>query len=462
MLAPVKEKPFYKALFSIAVPLAAQNMITFAVSLADTVMLGQLSETALSAANLANELYFVLMIIGFGITSGSTVFAAQYWGKRDTASIRKIITIMLRITLAFSILATCVAAFLPETFMRLYSDDEAVIAQGAEYLRVMAFGYLFYSVANALFSILRTVRTVKISVIAYLISLCVNISLNWVLIFGHLGFPAMGVRGAAIATVIARFTEFAIAVAYIRFKEDKIRYRFREFFGSVKGYSEAFWKIGAPVVLNESLWSVGATVLSMVIGHISTQFVAANSIATVVWQFFWVAMSGMANATAVMIGNAIGEGDSRELVQRKADTVTYLALGLGLVSCLLMLLVRPFAVQLFAVSEETRKLAMDLLVTRAILMISQGATCQSIVGILRGGGDTRFAMLVDVFFLWTVSIPLGLCAGFLFKWSPPLVLLALRSDEIIKFLVATVRIQRGKWIRDVTVTVPGVSECGCV
>ncbi len=458
MRAPIKEKTFYKALLSIAVPLAAQNMITFTVSMMDTIMLGRVSETALSAANLANELYFMLMIIGFGITSGSTVFAAQYWGKRDTASIRKIITIMLRITLVFSILATCVAAFLPETFMRWYSEDEAVIEQGAEYLRVMAFGYIFFSIANALFSILRTVHTVRISVITYLISLLVNITLNWVLIFGHLGFPAMGVRGAAIATVIARFTEFVISIVYIRFKENKIRYRFREFFGSVKGYSEAFLKIGAPVVINESLWSVGATVLTMIIGHISTQFVAANSIATVVWQFFWVAMSGMANATAVVIGNAIGEGDSKELIQRKADTVTYLALGMGLLSGLLMLLIRPFAVQLFAVSEETKKLAMDLLVIRAILMISQGATCQSIIGILRGGGDTRFAMFVDTFFLWTVSIPFGLCAGFLFKWAPPLVLLALRSDELIKFFVTTVRIQRGKWIRDVTVTVTDDAE----
>ncbi len=458
MLAPVKEKSSYKALLSIAVPLAAQNMITFTVSLADTVMLGQVSETALSAANLANELYFMLMIIGFGITSGSTVFTAQYWGKRDPASIRKIITIMLRITLVVSVLATCIAAFLPETFMRWYSEDEAVIEQGADYLRIMAFGYIFFSIGNALFSILRTVHTVRISVIAYLISLMVNISLNWIFIFGHFGFPAMGVRGAAIATVIARFTEFAIAVVYMRFKENKIHYRFREFFGSVKGYSEAFLKLGAPVVANESLWSVGATVLSMVIGHISTQFVAANSIATVVWQFFWVAASGMANATAVVIGNAIGEGDSRELIQRKADTVTYLALGMGLLSGLLMLLIRPLAVQFFSVSEETKKLAMDLLVVRAILMVSQGATCQSIVGILRGGGDTRFAMFVDTFFLWTVAIPFGLCAGFLFKWSPPFVLLALRSDEIIKFLVTTVRIQRGKWIRDVTVAVSGCRE----
>ena len=223
-------------------------------------------------------------------------------------------------------------------------------------------------------------------------------------------------------------------------------------------FHEELVAAGAPVVANESLWSVGATVLSMVIGHISTQFVAANSIATVVWQFFWVAASGMANATAVVIGNAIGEGDSRELIQRKADTVTYLALGMGLLSGLLMLLIRPLAVQFFSVSEETKKLAMDLLVVRAILMVSQGATCQSIVGILRGGGDTRFAMFVDTFFLWTVAIPFGLCAGFLFKWSPPFVLLALRSDEIIKFLVTTVRIQRGKWIRDVTVAVSGCRE----
>lgn len=454
----VKDKHFYVSLFSIALPIAAQNMITFTVGMADTVMLGMLGEVALSAASLAGQFFFILMIAGFGVASASTVFASQYWGKGDAASIKKIITIMLRIVLALSLMFTLTAYFFPERVMRVFTPDAAVIAAGAEYLKVVCLGYIMFSVANTLLIILRAVHTVRISILVYSVSLVVNVFFNWVLIFGKLGFPEMGVRGAALATVFARIAEFVVVMIYYAFFEKKIQYKLADLFGSVKGYIGAFLKTGSPVVLNELVWSLGASVLAIIIGNISTDFVAANSIANVVWQFVSVFIMGLGNATAVVIGNAVGSGEHPKYVKQKANTITFIALAFGLLSCGIMLLVRPFAIEFYQVSQSTKDLAYQLLNSYAIIVIFQALTMQYIVGILRGGGDTKFAMLADTFFLWCVSVPLGYLVGIKLGWAPPAVYLVLKSDEIMKALVCTWRIQCTHWIKDVTVPAPEPPE----
>jgi len=445
-------------LFSIALPIAAQNMITFMVGMADTVMLGMLGEVALSAASLAGQFFFILMIGGFGVASASTVFASQYWGKGDAASIKKIITIMLRIVIALSAIFTLAALFFPERVMRLFSPDPAVIAAGAEYLRVVCFGYMLFSVANTLLIILRAVHTVKISILVYTASLAVNVFFNWVLIFGKLGFPEMGVRGAALATVFARITEFSVVLIYFAFFEKKIHYGFSDLFGSVKGYVGAFVKTGSPVVINELIWAVGTSVLAMIIGNISTDFVAANSIANVVWQFVSVFIMGLGNATAVVIGNAVGSGERPKYVKQKANTITLIALGFGLLSAGLILLVRPYAIGFYQVSQSTKDLAYELLSSYAVIVVFQALTMQYIVGILRGGGDTKFAMFADTAFLWLFSVPLGYYVGLHLGWAPPAVYLVLKSDEFLKVIVCTWRIQRTHWIKDVTVPAPEPPE----
>lgn len=447
----IRDKNFYKLLFSLTLPVAAQNLITFAVSLADSLMLGKVSETALSGANLANQLFFILMIVTFGITSASTVFAAQYWGKGDVDSMKRIMTIMLRITVVLSSFAGVLAVCLPETVMTWYSNDPAVIEAGASYLRIIGWAYPLYAVTNAMIGVLRSAHIVKISLVVYLSSLFVNVSLNWVFIFGNLGAPAMGVAGAALATAVARCVEFSILLIYLIFFEKTVRYRFTDLFRPSGSYLLPFLKIGAPVILNETVWSVGTSVLSMIIGHISTDFVSANSIANIIWQCCWVVVSGMGNATAVVIGNAVGIGEKKELIQRKANSVLLVAGLIGLLSSGILLLIRGPVINFYEVSDATKALAYDLVVSYAIVLVLQSLAVQFVVGIFRGGGDTKFAMLTDVLFLWIFAIPFGAYVGLVLKASPPFVYLALRSDEVIKVVIGFFRLKSGKWIRDITV-----------
>lgn len=447
----IKDKNFYKVLFSITLPIAAQNFITFTVSLADSLMLGKVGEIALSGANLANQLFFILMIITFGVTSAAMVFASQYWGKNDVYSMKRVITIMLRLAAVISVAASALAICIPETVMSWYSDDAAVIEAGASYLRIIGWAYPFYSITNAMASVLRSAHIVKISIVIYLSSLIVNVSLNWVLIFGHLGAPAMGVEGAAIATSVARLVEFIILIIYLAFFEKKIHYTIKDFFVPVKDYLGAFFKTGAPVVLNEAIWSIGTSVLSMIIGHISTEFVSANSIANIIWQCVWVVVSGMGNATSVVIGNAIGRGEKKETVLNKAKTIVLLAAIMGILSAITLLIIRGPIINFYEVSAETKALAYDLIVSYAIIIVFQAMSVQYIVGIFRGGGDTKTAMIVDVLFLWITAIPLGALTGLVLGWAPPFVYLMLRSDELLKNIIGFLRLRSGKWIRDITV-----------
>ena len=447
----IKDKNFYRVLFSITMPIAAQNFITFTVSLADSLMLGKVGEIALSGANLANQLFFILMIITFGVTSAAMVFASQYWGKDDIYSMKRIITIMLRLAAVISLVASAFAICIPETVMSWYSNDAEVIEAGASYLRIIGWAYPFYAITNAMSSVLRSAHIVKISIFIYLSSLIVNVSLNWVLIFGNLGAPELGIRGAAIATAIARIVEFIILLIYLAFFEKKIHYTFKDLFVPVKSYLGAFFKTGAPVVFNETVWSIGTSILSMIIGHISTEFVSANSIANIIWQCVWVVVSGMGNATSVVIGNAVGRGESKEIILNKAKTIVLLSLIMGIISAITLVIIRGPVINFYEVSDATKALAYDLIVSYAIIIVFQSMSVQYVVGIFRGGGDTKTAMYVDVVFLWLIAIPLGALSGLVLGWAPPFVYLMLRSDELFKNIVSLIRLNSGKWIRDITV-----------
>lgn len=447
----IRNKDFYELLFSITLPIAAQNFITFTVSMADSLMLGRLGETAISAANLANQFFFILMIVTFGVTAAAMVFASQYWGKDDIYSLKRIITIMLRIAFVISTVAGIMALTMPEFVMSWYSNDAEVIREGAGYLRIVGWIYPVYSVTNAMVCIYRCAHVVKISIVVYLTSLIVNVFFNWIFIFGNLGSPAMGVNGAALATAIARMAEFIIMIIYLTFFEKKIHYTVADFFVPVKSYIRDFVKTGAPVIINEAIWSIGSSTLSMIIGHISTEFVSANSIANIIWQCVWVMISGMGNATAVIIGNAIGMGEDKAYVNKMAQTVIVVSGIMGVIAAGIILLLRESVISLYEVGQSTKDLAMDLIVSYALILVLQSMSVQYVVGIFRGGGDTKFSMLIDTVFLWIFAIPLGAYVGLVLKWAPPLVYLVLRCDEVFKCFAGLIHMKKGKWIRDVTV-----------
>jgi putative MATE family efflux protein len=348
-----------------------------------------------------------------------------------------------------AVLIAIMMAVIP--LMSHMGQDPQILGYAREYYRIMVYSLVPFVIFFVIRALTEGVGNTKYTMYITVFCNILNIFLNWVLIFGHFGAPALGVEGAAIATAVARVVEFIILLVYLSFFEKKIHYTFKDLFVPVKKYLGAFLKTGAPVVLNEAVWSIGTSVLSMIIGHISTEFVSANSIANIIWQCVWVVVSGMGNATSVVIGNAIGRGEDKETVLNKAKTIVLISAVLGVLSAITLLIIRGPVINFYEVSESTKALAYDLIVSYAVVLVLQSMSVQYVVGIFRGGGDTKTAMLVDVLFLWTVAIPLGALTGLVLGWAPPFVYLMLRSDELLKNVVSLIRLKSGKWIRDITV-----------
>lgn len=443
------DKKFYRLLLGISIPIAMQNLITFAVSMIDTLMVGSLGKVPLSAVSIANNLFFVLMILIFGLASGSNIMISQYWGKEDVNTIHKILAIMYRVCIGIIVIFVMIAVFLPTQFMSIFSTDAEVIAGGASYLRIVAIGYVFYGLTNCTIMMLRSVKTVKISIVVYTVSLCVNAFFNWVFIFGKLGAPAMGIQGAAIATTIARVCEFIIVMIFMVFIENKIKLKPRHLVKVDKIILKDYVSTCSPVLFNELLWSVGSSMISVVVGRMGTDIVAANTINGVAFQLVTVFIFGISNATSVIIGNTIGEG-KKEKAKEYAFTIAIFSFIVGIMAGIIIYTIRPFVVGLYNVPAETKAIAMDIMNVTAIILVFQSVGSCMMMGVLRGGGDAKFVLMNDIVFMWCVAIPGGFIAAFALDLSVIPVFFILKSDEIIKSIVAIFRVTSGKWVKDVT------------
>lgn len=444
-----RDKRFYRLLFSIALPIAVQNLITFMVSMVDTLMVGALGEIQLSAVSIANNLFFVLTILMFGLAGGSNIMISQYWGKGNVKTIHKILAIMYRVCLLITGIFIFIALFLPEYFMGIFTTDKAVIDFGASYLRIVCIGYLFYSITNCTIMMLRSVKTVSISIIVYTASLVVNSILNWIFIFGNLGAPELGIRGAAIATVCARITEFSIVLVFMFIYERKIGLKIEHLLKLDKEILKDYVGLCTPVLCNELLWAIGASMISVIVGRMGTEVVAANSINGVTHQFVTVFIFGMSNATAVIIGNTIGEG-KKEKAKEYAYSIGIFSVVMGCISGLMILLIKPFVVNFYNVSYSTKLIAMEIMTVTSGIIVFQSLASNFMMGVLRGGGDAKFVLINDLIFMWLVAIPGGFFVAFVLELPVALVFLVIKCDEILKSLTSVYRVISGKWVNDVT------------
>ncbi|MDK0728002.1 MATE family efflux transporter [Clostridium perfringens] len=444
-----RDKRFYRLLFSIALPIAVQNLITFMVSMVDTLMVGALGEIQLSAVSIANNLFFVLTILMFGLAGGSNIMISQYWGKGNVKTIHKILAIMYRVCLLITGIFIFIALFLPKYFMGIFTTDKAVIDFGASYLRIVCIGYLFYSITNCTIMMLRSVKTVSISIIVYTASLVVNSILNWIFIFGNLGAPELGIRGAAIATVCARITEFSIVLVFMFIYERKIGLKIEHLLKLDKEILKDYVGLCTPVLCNELLWAIGASMISVIVGRMGTEVVAANSINGVAHQFVTVFIFGMSNATAVIIGNTIGEG-KKEKAKEYAYSIGIFSIVMGCISGLMILLIKPFVVNFYNVSYSTKLIAMEIMTVTSGIIVFQSLASNFMMGVLRGGGDAKFVLINDLIFMWLVAIPGGFFVAFVLELPVALVFLVIKCDEILKSLTSVYRVISGKWVNDVT------------
>lgn len=449
------EKSFLFTVLAIALPIALQNVISFGVNLMDSVMMGQLkdatgsADVAISAVNLGGQPFFLLTIFGFGIASGGSVLIAQYWGKQDMSHIRRVFALGMRTVFFVSLLFTILCAAIPRPIMSLFTDDAAVLDESSKYLRLLSASYLFYSLSNCYLMSLRAVERVLVSTCVYAISFFVNIFFNWCFIFGKCGCPALGVSGAAVGTIFARASEFAMAIGYMYLRENRVGFRIKDIFASTDGMIRDFIKNCLPVVGNEVMWGLGTVMMTVIISNLGPDFTAANGVAVVVHQVITVAAFGVANAAAVLTGKAIG-ADGRERAQAVANTMLLFAFIVGIVGGALVIALRYPVLSIYQLSDNARGIALDLLLMLACFtpFLSTELTC--FVGTLRGGGDTKLALCVDCGLLWLFSIPLGAVSGYALHLAPALVFFSMRFDCIIKAVFGLLRTASGKWIRDVT------------
>ena len=442
----VKDKNFYKTAAILAAPVVLQNMITILVNMLDTIMLGNYGEIQLSGSSLANSFVGIYQILCMGIGGGAAVLTAQFWGAKDKAAIRKITALMTRISMLFALLFTIATLLFPEMIMRLYSSDPEVIEAGAVYLKLVSPTYILTGLSLTLTIVLRSVREVRLPLINSLISFFTNLFFNWLLIFGKFGLPELQIRGAAIATDIARLIETIIIVVYLFGKDERIGLKLHHLFEPCKEYFPKYCQYSGPVMLSDFLIGLGNSATSMILGHMSASFVAANSIVSMIVRLSTVMNAGFANSASIMTGNVLGEGDT-EKAQKQGYTFLLLSVLLGVLAGFLILIFAPAIIGTYNITQETRKIAFELMYSVAVMVIFQATQYTLTKGILRGGGDTKFLVFADIGFLWLLSLPLGYLSAFIWKMSPFWIYLFMKIDFIVKSIWCTFRMTGTKWIK---------------
>lgn len=442
-------RQFYRSVFVLVVPMALQNLINVGVSAADVIMLGKVGEKVLSGASLAGQVQFIMTLIFMGITSGATVLTAQYWGKGDTRTIEKVLGMGLRagILVAFAFM---LAAFLiPGYLMRIFTSDPAVIREGISYLQIVGLSYIFMAVTQVYLNIMRSIERVVIATVVYSISLCTNIVINAVLIFGMLGFPAMGIKGAAVGTLISRIVEMVIVTGYAVLKNKTVRIRMTDLLHVEKWLVKDYAVYSIPVVLNELMWGLGTSANTAIIGHLGSSAVAANSVAQVARQLATVVVFGISHATAIYLGKTIGEkkyGHAKEYAKK----FIWLSIITGLLGAGVILGAAPIARANLALTGQAKQYLQFMFFVMAYFTVAQSVNATMVIGIFRSGGDTKFGLIMDVSTMWGFSILLGAVAAFYFHCSVLVVYVLLMSDELIKLPMTAKRYLSYKWLRDVT------------
>ena len=444
----VKDAAFYKRVAAIAIPIALQGLITTGVNMMDTVMVGAVGETQLSAVSLANQFINIFHIFCMGIGMGASVMVSRYYGMKDGASLKKTVAIMLRLCLIMAALFCVATIFLPEPIMRIYTDEWPIIREGMAYLKYSILSYFFLGLSLTCTIVLRNVGQVRIPLYTSIAALFVNVGANWVFIFGKLGAPAMGVAGAALGTLIARVFEFAVICGYLFFKDKEIEFRMKDIIQPVGKLWREYIRISIPVLISDGILALGNNSVAMVIGRLGESFVAANAVTTVAQQLSSVMIQGFSQAGAIVTGYTLGEGD-----RDKAFSQGYAFLGIGflfgVVAAGIITAISAPLISAYNLSPQTQAIARELMWSISIIIVFQATNSIMTKGVLRGGGDTKMLMLADNIFMWVAALPLGILAGLVFHLPAFWIYFALKCDQILKAVWCVIRLRSGKWIKKI-------------
>lgn len=442
-------KQFYRSFFAIVIPIAIQNLINSAVGMADTVMLGLVSQTAMAASSLAGQVHFLLNMLYAGLAAGITMLAAQYWGKKNLTAIEHILAIGVKLAVASGLVFFVGTVFFPQALMRIYTNDPAMVQAGAEYLRTVGWSYLFMGFSHPYLSVMKSIERVKVSTLINSSALLANIVLNAVFLFGWLpGVPPLGIRGVALATVLSRVLELSLClVDGARFRHLQLRPRL------LLLHNKLLWRdfirYSLPAIGNEFAWGLAYSMYSVIMGHLGEDLVAANSVVSNIRNLASVLGFGVANGAAIILGKAIGLGDMAG-AQRDAKRLLRLTFFTSLLGSAVILGVHPFLSSALELTAQAREYLQLMVWISAVYVIGPTMNTCWICGIFRAGGDSRFGFLCDVIDMWGVFVPLGFLAAFVFQLPPMAVYCILSLDEFAKMPVVYYRYRQKRWLRNIT------------
>lgn len=445
----IKDKALYKHLFALALPIALQNMISYSVGLADNVMVGSLGEISISGVYICNQIQVILQMLVVGIGTAQLVIAAQYWGKGDKASVKGIVGIAVKVAAVFAVIFWIAVFFFPRQILGLYTNDVNVIREAMKFAKIFCFTYLFFAMSNVLLASMRCIGAVKIGLYVSIAAFITNVGLNWVLIFGHLGAPALGIRGSAIATLITRIFEFIIVAIYVFIIDKKLLLKVKDFFHTNGMLLKDFFHYGLPVILGDVLWGMNLTVQGAIVGRLGASSIAAVSIANTLFSVISVGVYGTASASAIIIGNAVGEGDM-DNIRHISDKLQKIFLLVGLCTGVFLFLIRNFILSFYSISDETLAIASTLMIVLSITVIGTAYQMSTLTGIVRAGGAVHFVLINDIIFVWGIVIPLSLIMAFIVGAPTWIVFLCLKCDQILKCAVAVVKVNRYDWVKKLT------------
>ncbi len=453
-----EESYFYKNVFTLALPIALQSLITIGVNMLDTIMVGSLSEEALSATSLANTFISIYQIFCMGLGMGASVLVSRYYGmkisrdepEKASHALKQTVCLMLRLTLLLAALFAVATALFPRTIMGMYTEEEEIIELGTIYFRWSVVTYFFLGSSLTTTIALRSVRQVKLPLFVSIGAFFVNLGANYAFIFGKLGAPRMEIAGAAIGTLIARIFEAGVIMGYLLLKDKEIGFRIKDFLMKTGTLVKEYIKICIPVLISDGILAIGNNTVAVIIGHLGKTMVAANAITSVTQQLSTVVVQGVSQAGAIVTGQTLGGGE-KERTMKQGYLFFGLGLGLGLISALFIAIAKnPIIASYKEVGPETREIAGQLMLAISLIIIFQATNSIMTKGVLRGGGDTKMLMIADNIFLWAVSIPLGLIAGFVLKLPAFWIYVCLKSDQIIKTFWSYLRLRSGKWIKKIS------------
>ena len=431
----LNKKDFLKYASKLAFPIMIQNLIGTLVNIADTVMLGYVSQTAMSASSLANQYTFILFCLYYGMATGTSVLCAQYWGKGDKKTVEKILGLAERISLIVSLIFFVISFTMPVTVMKIFTNSPDTIAAGSEYLKVISFSFMFMGFSQVFMSALRSIGKIMLPSVTYIVLF---------------GFPKLGVTGVALGTVIARITEVLICLIYSLNSSD-VRFRIKHFFAKSGILFHDFMKIATPAVINDVVWSFATSAFAAILGHIGDDMVAANAVAVMVVNIGAIACRGFANATTIIISQELGK-DQIDTAGEYGKRMLRITLAVSLIGCVIILAIRPLILDFYRdkLTETALSYLSIFIIMTTWRLVGEGINTCLICGCFRGGGDSRFGMIVDSIFMWLVAVPATFLAAYVFKLPPVWVYFVMTLDEFEKMPVVFIHYFRKKWLTNIT------------